>query len=575
MRRFPNVLRYALLVFCCCSLGSVFSFARSAASAGESIQIAAAKDPKKNEPKGNDKKADEKKPDEKKPAEVKLPPEYQDALKAIEKKDWKKAADLLKKAIAKDPTPKNQYYPQFYLGLASVYLGDFETARKSCTPSSKAPDADIKNCLALIEKLAPKTQPTKESPSPKTADAPAAAEPTQPPVAQPVLTEATPTPQPAKPQSTPAPSKSAPTISEEKPTPQIAEPTKESAAIKQTRGTDGALPEEDVPASVGKTYAVIIGLGDFQDKRIPALRYTVNDAQGMFDVLTDPNYGGVPKENVTLLLNEDATSENIKRAIGTWLKQQATQDDTVLIYFAGHGAPEGEETYWVTYNADIDDLYATALSNKDIADMLNRVESKRVITLLDSCYSAATVNRTNRTRATSVQIPWDQFSGEGRVAITASDGSQLSLEMQEFEHGVFTYYVLEGLKGKADGLAGEERDGMIEVEELWNYVRNNVTDTAKKQGNKQTPVFQGALTSGIPLTYDLTYLQELKERRQQEIQAKQAKLKTLFEKKQISAQHFDCAFRMLEEGKSDGYLDGLLADELSPETFGKLFQCPL
>ena len=124
-------------------------------------------------------------------------------------------------------------------------------------------------------------------------------------------------------------------------------------------------------------------------------------------------------------------------------------------------------------------------------------------------------------------------------------------------------------------MAGNERDGMVEVEELWNYVRNSVTETAKKQGNRQTPVFQGALTAGIPLTYDLAYLKELEQQRIQQMQEKQGKLKAMFEQKQISAEHFDCAFRMLDAGTSDAYVDGLLAGEISPETFAKLFACPL
>jgi uncharacterized caspase-like protein len=323
----------------------------------------------------------------------------------------------------------------------------------------------------------------------------------------------------------------------------------------------------------GKVFAVIIGIGNFQDERIPPLRFTVNDAQGFYDVLTDPNYGGVPKDHVQLLLDENATDRNIKRSIGSWLSRHAREEDTVLIYYSGHGAPEGEEKYWVTYNADIDDLYSTALSNNEIYDMLKRVESKRMITFLDSCYSAATVNRKDRTRDVQVEIPWDKFSGEGNVTISASNGQQLSLEMDAYQHGVFTYHILEGMKGRADGIAGKNRDGIVEIEELWNYVKDKVSDTAQKRGNKQTPVLQGSLTAGIPLTYDLEYLEELERKRLQEKQEKQAKLQTLFEQGAIRADHFDCAFQMLDTGQSNGYLDGLLSGEISPKTFSKLFSC--
>ena len=546
----------------------------AAASHGRAALLAKA--PKKKEPKGDAKKEDAKK---KPPQQQSVPKEYVEALKMMERQEWKKAIELLNKAIEKRPTPKDPYYPHLYLGIAYANTGDLDAARKYCE-ASKAPKEAVNQCLQIITQAAPQANPPAEpSPeaapvetapvetAPETPAAEATAAPAEVPQAEPTPTEPPTDAQPAPtdvPAEPAAPQPDAPT---EQPTPADAAQPRAVAP-----GTEAA-PEAEA-FTPGKTYAVIIGLGDFQDDRIPDLRYTVNDAQGMYDVLIDPNYGGIPQENVTLLLNKDATSENIKRAIGTWLKQQAGADDTIIIYFAGHGAPEGQETYWVTYNADIDDLYATALSNKDISDMLDRVEARRVITLLDSCYSAATVNRTNKTRDVGVEIPWDQFTGKGRLAISASDGAQLSLEMQEFQHGVFTYYMLEGLKGKADGMAGKERDGMVEVEELWNFVRNSVTETAKKQGNRQTPVFQGDMTAGIPLTYDLAYLKELEEKRAQETQKKQAALKALFEQQKISAPHFDCACNMLESGQSNGYLDGLLAGDISPETFGKLFACP-
>lgn len=350
----------------------------------------------------------------------------------------------------------------------------------------------------------------------------------------------------------------------------------EQPDVAGTRGESAPMPEPsaDSAQQPRNVYAVVIGIGDYQDERIPDLRFTVNDALGMYDVLIDPQYGGIPEDHIQLLLDEDATTRNIRSAIGTWLRRQAKEEDTVIIYYAGHGSPDIEavETYWVTHDTDIDDLYATALSNDAIADMLARLESKRVLTFLDSCYSAATVKRSVRTRAI-VNVPLEKFTGEGRVVISASDGQQLSLEMEAYEHGVFTYYLLEGLKGQADGTTAEGRDGIIEVEEIWNYVRNQVTDTAKKQGNTQTPKFQGSLTAGFPLTFDREYLEELHQRRLQEKQEKEAKLQELFEQKLISAAHFDCAFQMLEAGKSDGYLDGLLAGEISPETFSRLFKC--
>ncbi|MBD3305697.1 hypothetical protein GF339_04900, partial [candidate division KSB3 bacterium] len=328
-----------------------------------------------------------------------------------------------------------------------------------------------------------------------------------------------------------------------------------------------APPKIDALRRRGEVYAVIIGIGDYQDDRIPDLDFTVNDAQGMYAVLTDPNYGRVPKDHVKLLLNEEATDRNIKREIGRWLRRQAQREDTVIIYYSGHGAPEFQETYWVTYNANIDDLYTTALNNNDIAQMLANIESERVITFLDSCYSAATVQRQTRTRSVVTEIPWDKFTGKGRVAISASDGKQLSLELPEYQHGVFTYYLLEGLRGNAD----RNRDGVVEVEEIWDYLKYQVTETAQKAGNPQTPVFQGSITAGIPITFNVPFLQE--QQQEQQITAKLAQLKDFFIQGKIEASQYNCAYKMLKAGESDIWIDSLLAGELDPEVFRESFQC--
>ena len=320
-------------------------------------------------------------------------------------------------------------------------------------------------------------------------------------------------------------------------------------------------PEAAASAIPGQRYAVIIGIGAYQDERLN-LSYTVNDAQGLYDLLTDPLYGAIPKENVQLLLSEEATTANIRKALNA-LRRKATPDDTVIIYYSGHGAPEEDQTYWVTYDADIDDLLSTALSSNDIADMLDRISSKQLITFLDSCYSAATVKRTHQSRSIPTEIPWDKFTGEGRVIISASNGKELSLELDEYKHGVFTYYLLEGLKGKAD----KNEDGYVEVEEIWDFVKRQVQDKARAEGNKQTPILQGELSAGIALTMN----SEAFKKKTTEAQIQQ--LEQWFYAGELDEQHFDCAVRMLEAGKSNRALDALLKGTLSLKTFNRTFRC--
>lgn len=269
---------------------------------------------------------------------------------------------------------------------------------------------------------------------------------------------------------------------------------KEIERKKILAGVNNITPESGNGAP--QRYAIIIGIGNYKDSKIPPLQYTVADAQGIYYVLTSEKHGFFLKENVKILINEEASTPNIKKTFRTWLKKKARENDSVIVYFAGHGANEAGSSYWVTYDSDIEDLYGTAISNDSISKMLNSIESKTLIAFLDSCYSAATINRGWHTRSLIEKDPFEGFKGEGRVVITSSNGKQLSLEIQKYGHGVFTYFLIQGLIGKAD----QDLDGYITLDEIWDHVKSNVLNTAKQFGIHQTPIIDGRHSSGILLS---------------------------------------------------------------------------
>lgn len=83
-------------------------------------------------------------------------------------------------------------------------------------------------------------------------------------------------------------------------------------------------------------WAVVIGINDYPN--IPSLKYAVNDARSFYQLMIEENQ--IPAENVTLLLNNDATLTRMRSTLGTILKKKADKEDMVIIYFAGHGATE-------------------------------------------------------------------------------------------------------------------------------------------------------------------------------------------------------------------------------------------
>ena len=268
----------------------------------------------------------------------------------------------------------------------------------------------------------------------------------------------------------------------------------------------------EVTPAPENAYGVVIGIGKYKDKDIPTLKYAKEDALEIYNILTDPKYGNFPKENVRLLLDEQATLTEIKSAMGTFLAREAGKDDMVCIYFAGHGSPEIDPTgkaddklekFIVPYDAKKDDLFGYGLSMDTVSKILDeRIESKRAVFFIDSCYSGEAGGRTfSRPDVVARNITvsetfLDQLSGEGRVIITASKPDELSLETDELKHGIFTYYLTEGLKGKAD----LNKDGVVTVDELYNYVYEQVTKKARQLGGKQHPLKKGTMVGEIPLT---------------------------------------------------------------------------
>jgi WD40 repeat protein len=253
----------------------------------------------------------------------------------------------------------------------------------------------------------------------------------------------------------------------------------------------------------GTIWALVIGISRYQ--RVRPLRYADKDAAAFYDYLVDEL--GVPREQVTLLTNEQATLTEMKRQLGVELRRKAGPRDTVVIYYAGHGAPEpdprspdgdGLEKYIVPYDGDGANLYATALPMKELETVLHaRLVSDRVVLITDACYSGASAGRTFETvsrRATISDAFLARLSrAKGRLVLTASAANEVSEERDSLGHGVFTYYLLEGLRGKAD-LDG---DGLITAEEIYSYVAKRVPEaTARNQNPSKHGGVEGQLVLG-------------------------------------------------------------------------------
>ncbi len=205
-------------------------------------------------------------------------------------------------------------------------------------------------------------------------------------------------------------------------------------------------------------FALIVGVGKFQQASIPTLKYSAKDADDFASLLINPQVGRFPPGNVTVLTNERATTKAIRSALAE-IAKRALKDDLVVLYFSTHGSSPSMDRskigsgYLVTHDTEVNDLYATAYGMDELANfMRQKLSAERIVTFLDTCYSGDTTRILQQANSKGLEV--DSLSdqsigqiaqGKGNVVITSSNNRQLSWESDEKKNSFFTLYLIESL----------------------------------------------------------------------------------------------------------------------------------
>lgn len=247
-------------------------------------------------------------------------------------------------------------------------------------------------------------------------------------------------------------------------------------------------------------HAIVIGLEIYRNQ-LPKADYAETDAKVMAQYLSHSM--GFEEENIALLVNERASKSDLEKYFETWLPNRVEKDDTVFVYYSGHGAPNTKtnEAFLVPYDGDPVFLNNTGYSLNRLYQNLANLPAKEIIVVLDSCFSGSggrsVLAKGMRPIITEVRNP---ILGKGKtVVIAASTAQQISTTYDQQRHGLFTYFFLKGLQGEGD----TNKNGKIEVAELFEYLRPQVERVARRQFNtEQTPQLIGStelITNGINL----------------------------------------------------------------------------
>ena len=247
-----------------------------------------------------------------------------------------------------------------------------------------------------------------------------------------------------------------------------------------------AVTTEDI---YDNSWALIIGIDEYEN--VHNLQYAVKDAESMQAILIE-NFE-FPKENVKLLINDQATYQNIRRQFSE-ISKSAEENDRVLIFFSGHGEtavlPEGgEKGYLIPHEGDLDDLYLTAISMDDLKQTALMSKAKHILYLVDACYSGlATVGSKSLDAHTTPNYIEKITRNKARQIITAGGRGEQVIEKSEWGHSAFTMNLIRGLK---DRNADSNGDNVITARELGLFLSEKVTIDSE---NQQTPQY-GRMTS--------------------------------------------------------------------------------
>lgn len=260
---------------------------------------------------------------------------------------------------------------------------------------------------------------------------------------------------------------------------------------------EAPAPPKPAGVNIPRGYALVVGIAGYQNPGVPKLMFSERDAQDIFNVLISPEGGNFHRENVHLLIGSKATLANLRHELAEWLPSRAKDNDRVLIYFAGHGFVFQGHGYLAPYDIDPRNIKQTGYPMDELgATIGSKIRAKDKILLTDSCHSGAIRPEDSQDiNHTLIDLHKSLFS------LTASRDREVSYEGKNWGggHGIFTYYVVRGLEGEAD----ENGDGIVNADELYDYVYRNVRrDTAgAAQGPQNPTVGQGSFDPRMLLAY--------------------------------------------------------------------------
>ncbi len=285
------------------------------------------------------------------------------------------------------------------------------------------------------------------------------------------------------------------------------------------------LPPGYVPPPLPprKTFAFLIGISHYNNQDwVGDLEYADQDAKLFRDFLLSPRGGMlVPNESLMMLLNEDATQENIRQQLKKFVQGKGSGNNTLVLFIAAHGryvcidkgehpsvkrackiGDATEEPYILTFDSSPEEPKTLGLAMSEFRQIIidNSEEFGRVVVYVDVCHSGR-IGMLGLPTTSSVE---HNLSGNGTGLLMATTvrtanerEKEFAYESPLFQHGLFTYYVVQELNGSGKLVPREDHD--VHFQDLFTEVSYAVAHATKGQ---QLPTIPPKTPQNLPVIDD-------------------------------------------------------------------------
>ncbi len=234
-----------------------------------------------------------------------------------------------------------------------------------------------------------------------------------------------------------------------------------------------------------KVWAVIVGVSRYQ--HLQSLKYTDDDAYRMYAFLKSPEGGALQDNQIRILIDEDATRTNMMNAMRQTFSK-ADKNDVVMLYFSGHGLKGA----FVPSDYDGQN---NRVFHDEILGIFESSQAKHKVVFADACHSGSMLAmKSPNVIQQTIDKYYDAFakSKGGTALLLSSKGEETSLEDTGLRQGIFSHFLMRGLKGEADN----NRNKTVSIQELFDYVYKEVT---KYTIMAQTPTLTGDFDKQMPV----------------------------------------------------------------------------